>query len=213
MTIHSCPMVRRLFRACRNGLHVVMLSLGFAIVSAGCNKATNDTPPTNQAAAVSGGGFTLSVEGFTLTCSKDWIQAPAIPGNPAVAAMFGTTLQEALDSGAKIVVMAPPIPTHSTADQLMEVLRKQASEQNSQFSKTEQARDVQIAGKSGFFQLVRSFGNANATTEVLREDTLQYKWTFASGNQILLIMGQCHASKAAEFAPKFEEIVQTLKTP
>ena len=96
---------------------------------------------------------------------------------------------------------------------MMAVLRKQGTDLDNQYSKTEQAKDVEVAGKAGYFQLVRTFGNPRASTEALREDTLDHKWTLPSGNQILLITGQCPASKAAEFAPKFEEIVQTLKTP
>jgi len=47
--------------------------------------------------------------------------------------MYGTTAQEGLDSGAKIIFMARAIPQHSNADQLMAALKKQTSEQNSQF--------------------------------------------------------------------------------
>lgn len=78
------------------------------------------------------------------------------------------------------------------------------------FMETEQGKDIQISGMSGFFQVVRTFGNPQAP-ESLREDTLQHKWTLISGNRIIQIAGQSRASKAPEFAPKFEEVVQTLK--
>lgn len=65
--------------------------------------------------------------------------------------------------------------------------------------KTEQDKDIQISGMTGFFQVVRTFGNPQAP-ENLREDTLQHKWTLNSGSRIIQIAGQCRASKAPEFA-------------
>ena len=180
-----------------------MLCCVFAIASAGCNQSINAPAGSTS----SGGGFTLSLDGFTLQFSDEWQKSPAVPGNPAVAAMLGRTPQEAVENGATFVALAPPIPNGSDASSLMGLVRKPT---DNAFMKTEQDQDIQISGMSGFFQVVRTFGNSNAS-ENLREDTLQHKWTLKSGNRIIQIAGQCRASKAPEFAPKFEEVVQTLK--
>lgn len=180
-----------------------MLCCMFAIASAGCNQSANA-----PAGSTSGReGFTMSLDGFTLQFSDEWQKSPAIPGNPAVGAMLGRTPQEAMERGATFVALAPPIPNGSDVSQIMGLARKPT---DSAFMKTEQDKDIQISGMTGFFQVVRTFGNPQAP-ENLREDTLQHKWTLNSGSRIIQIAGQCRASKAPEFAPKFEEVVQTLK--
>jgi len=189
-----------------------MFYLLCSVVFAGCGKATvapAETPAGagSAPAAGDGGGFTISLDGVTLQFSDDWMNGGSAPGNPGKGALLGRTPQEASEQAISFVALPMPLPQGITMSNYQEILTKFS---DSQFSKMEKDSEVQIAGVTARFQLIRLFGSPGGIG-LSKEDTFQHKWTFNTGTKLFQFVATCHESQLPQAGPKFEEVIQSMK--
>ena len=121
--------------------------------------------------------------------------------------MLGRTPQEASEQAISFVALPMPLPQGITMPKYQELLTNFS---DSEFSKMEKNSEVQIAGVAARFQLIRQFGSPGGIG-LSKEDTLQHKWTLSSGDKLFQFIATCHESQVAHAAPKFEEVIQTIR--